>query len=194
MVKILFIKASLWISSNKFEFHEANDSSINNTSLFNNNEGSGITKIFVNITDFRRDSRSSLSTKRERLEWYTPFPVVEIVNKLVEWRHVYLDKWRATRLSQISYVYPPPTQTRDVHKHPEIRSTLSASILLVLCSITTLLNLFKPNLSLLSFVSAMSREIPLFEFIRLYIRKQTGGGYKGNEGRKWKEESIDFRE
>lgn len=58
------------------------------------------------------------------------------MNKLVEW-HVYLDKSRATRLSQISYVYPPPTQTRDVHKHPEIRSTLSASILLVFCSITS---------------------------------------------------------
>lgn len=62
--------------------------------------------------------------------------VVETVNKLVEW-HVYLDKSRATRLSQISYVYPPPTQTRDVHKHPEIRSTLSASILLLLYSITS---------------------------------------------------------
>lgn len=62
--------------------------------------------------------------------------VVETVNKLVEW-HVYLDKSRATRLSQISYVYPPPTQTRDVHKHPEIRSTLFASILLLLYSITS---------------------------------------------------------
>lgn len=62
--------------------------------------------------------------------------VVETVNKLVEW-HVYLDKSRTTRLSQISYVYPPPTQTRDVHKHPEIRSTLSASILLLLYSITS---------------------------------------------------------
>lgn len=106
----------------------------------------------------------------------------KLVNKLVEW-HVYLDKSRATRLSQISYVYPPPTQTRDVHKHPEIRSTLSASILLVFCSITSPKSIQSESFFFPFLLLSLSwREKFHFSNLFVYTRctKTHWRGYKGD--------------
>lgn len=67
-----------------------------------------LTKISVPSNDddnFSDRSRTSLS-RNENVSIH-----VETMNRLVEW-HVYLDKSRATHLFRISYVYPPPTQTR----------------------------------------------------------------------------------